>query len=336
MYGCPEIPLEISFDWLFDRVNQEDVYEKYLGFCGLNEKFTNPLRDDRKGGCSFYWNGGVLFFKDFAINKTYTCVSVVMESERLSYYDALWKIYNVFYKRDTVNKKPVTKKIDSIKTYRTFKVKVQLFNHIGINYCKSFGITGGFIKRAKWYYIEKIWDEADRLIYYYRDEDPCIGYYFGDDKWKFYFFKRKDYRFMGNVPQDVLQGEHMLPEKAEYIIITKSFKDVGTLDKFGIVAVAPQAESVILTENQMNRLRKVSQNIFTLSDYDNTGIHFGWQMRKLYNTKPLFLTEKLWARKKGYLDAKDISDFYHLYGENETKKLIKTNEKYNSFSSIEE
>ncbi len=336
MYGCSDIPLEISFEWLFDRVTQEEVYEKYLGFCSLTEKFKNPLRIDNKVGCSFYWNAGVLFFKDFAIGKTYTCVSVVMEIERLSYYDALWKIYNVFYKKANITKKNIiVQKNTSIKKYRNFKVKVQKFNHTVINFCKNYGVTGGFIKTARWFCIEKIWDEEDRLIYYYRNEDPCIGYYFGNNQWKFYFFKRKEFRFMGNVSQEILQGEHMLPEKSDFIVITKSFKDIGTLHKFGIVSVAPQAESVILTENQMNRLGKISSNIFTLSDYDNAGIHFAWQMRKLYKTKPLFLTEKLWARKKGYLDAKDISDYYYLHGEDNTLKLI-NNEKRNSIYSVKE
>lgn len=335
MYGCPEIPLEISFDWLFDRVSQEEVYEKYLGFCSLNEQYTNPLRIDNKVGCSFYWNTGVLFFKDFAIDKTYTCVSVVMEVDKLSYYEALWKIYNVFYLKKDLTKKSIVKRISSNKTYKSFRVKVKQFNNIGVKFCKVYGITSEFIKLAKWFYIDKIWDNNERLLYYYRDEDPCIGYYFGNNQWKFYFFKRKEYRFLGNVSRDILQGEDLLPKKCDFLVITKSYKDVGTFYKFGIPSVAPQAESVILNTNQMNRLRKISSNIFTLSDYDNAGIHFGWQMRKNYNTKPLFLTEKLWARKKGYLDAKDISDFYYLHGENNTKKLIE-NEKNNSIYSIKE
>jgi hypothetical protein len=335
MYGYPEIPLEISFDWLFDRVSQEEVYEKYLGFCSLTEKFTNPLRVDNKVGCSFYWNAGVLFFKDFAINKTYTCVSVVMEVDNLSYYKALQKIYEVFYLKNIPTKNIIIKKPSLNKIDKSFKVKVKKFNNIGVNFCKFYGVTSEFIKLAKWFYIDKIWDDNGRLIYYYRDEDPCIGYYFDNNKWKFYFFKRKEYRFLGNVSKETLQGKHLLPKKCDFLVITKSYKDVGTLHKFNIPSVAPQAESVILTENQMKDLEKISKNIFTLSDYDNAGIHFGWQMRKSYGTKPLFLTEKLWARKKGYLGAKDISDFYYLHGEELTKKLI-NNEKNNSIYSIKE
>jgi len=86
MYGTQDIkPLEITFDWLFDRVRQEDVYLKYFGFCDLNSKYCNPLRQDSKPDCSFYWYNGILFFKDFALNKAYTCVSVVMQAERLTY-----------------------------------------------------------------------------------------------------------------------------------------------------------------------------------------------------------------------------------------------------------
>ena len=60
-------------------------------------------------------------------------------------------------------------------------------------------------------------------------------------------------------------------------------------------------------------------------DYDNTGIHLAWQMRKLYNIKPLFFTEGLWKRKQGYKGCKDSSDFRKLFGKDELKNLINDN-----------
>jgi hypothetical protein len=57
-------------------------------------------------------------------------------------------------------------------------------------------------------------------------------------------------------------------------------------------------------------------------DYDNSGIHLAWMMRKLYNIQPLFFTDKLWNRKGGYKGAKDISDYRKLYGYEQTKQLI--------------
>jgi hypothetical protein len=322
MYGSPDIPLEMSFDWLFSRVNQEDVYMKYFGFCDLNTKYTNPLRVDKKADCNFFWNNGVLFFKDFAY-KTYTCVMVVMEMENISYYQALWKIYDIFIKKNnSINNLHTAKIVKKPNTERkNLQVKCVGYRREDVLYMKEFGVHTEFFKLANWFSVDKIWIN-DNLIWYYRKDDPCIGYYFGQGKWKLYFYKRKEYRFLSNCSQDILQGEHLLPEKSDYLVITKSYKDVGVLHKFNIPSVAPQAESIILSNNQMSRLYCVSKTIFTLSDYDNAGIHFAWQMRKLYNTIPLFFTEKLWSRKQGYLGAKDISDFFKLHGENNLLNLI--------------
>ena len=61
---------------------------------------------------------------------------------------------------------------------------------------------------------------------------------------------------------------------------------------------------------------------FSLMDYDNTGIRSAIAMQKLYNIHPLFLTDKLWNRRKGYLGAKDFSDFVILHGLKKTGELI--------------
>jgi 5S rRNA maturation endonuclease (ribonuclease M5) len=320
MYGSPNIkPLELTFDWLFDRINQEDVYMKYFGFCQLNKKFCNPLRNDTKADCWFYWHGGILYFHDPAWKQTYTCINVVMHNENCNYYKALNAVYDLFFSNRTVSNYVVIRPKEEHKP-KDIKVTIQPFSRIDIEYLKSYGITGEFCKKAKWFSIKHYWIN-DVMLYTYSNYNPCIGYYF-KGKWKLYFYKNREWRFLSNTSKLDVQGYDMLPESGDLLVITKSFKDVGTLYEQGICAVAPQAESILISEEVIIDLKLRFKNVYTLMDYDNTGIHLAWKMRKLYNIKPFFFTDKLWNRKKGYLGAKDISDYRNLYGFQKTKQLI--------------
>lgn len=312
-------PLELTFDWLFDRINQEDVYLKYFGFCQINKKFCNPLRNDNKADCWFYWHQGVLYFHDPAWRQTYTCVNIVMHNENVSYFKALNIVYDLFFSNHTVTNYVVTRNKEESKP-KDIKVKVQSFTSTDIEYLKQFGITSEFCKKAKWYSIKHYWIN-DNMMYTYSNYNPCIGYYFAG-KWKLYFYKSKTYRFLSNTNKDIIQGWNMLPESGDLLIITKSFKDIGTLYEQGITAIAPQAESILLSETIITELKSRFKTIYSLMDYDNSGIHLAWMMRKLYNIQPLFFTDKLWNRKGGYKEAKDISDYRKLYGYEQTKQLI--------------
>ena len=253
MYGIQNIkPLELTFDWLFDRINQEDVYMKYFGFCQLNKKFCNPLRNDNKADCWFYWHGGMLYFHDPAWKQTYTCINVVMNNENCSYYKALNTVYDLFFSNHTVSNYVVTRNKEERKP-KDIKVTIQQFTSTDIEYLKSYGITREFCKKAKWYSIKHYWINGE-MFYTYNTYNPCIGYYFAG-KWKLYFYKSKTYRFLSNTNKDIIQGWSMLPESGDLLVITKAFKDIGTLYEQGIPSIAPQAESILLSETIMSELK---------------------------------------------------------------------------------
>ena len=328
MYYIPNRPEKLTFNWLFARINQEDVFLRYLGFCELNKKFINPLRKDSKADCSFYWYQGTLFFNDIARKKAYTCVTIVMQISKLNYFEALEQIYQEFIglQQKSFN---IIKTNNSLKSkqYKDIQTTIQPFTKLDISYLKQFGITSEFTKKAHWFSIKHYWINGE-LKYTYSNYNPCIGYYFPiQKKWKLYFYLNKNFRFISNTNYGIIQGLEMLPNNGDNLIITKSFKDVGTLYKFNIPAIAPQSESVLLEKNIIEDLKTRFTTVYSLLDYDGTGISMAWKLRKLYNIKPLFLTDKIWNRKKGYLSCKDISDFYKAYGETETKKLIENEQK---------
>lgn len=302
-------PLEITFDWLFDRIRQEDVYLKYFGFCDLNKKHCNPLRNDKKSDCSFYWHQGVLFFKDFAQSKTYTCVSVVMEVERLSYYKALDRIYDIFLKGRSSSSIVQIDRPKKDKEYKDIKVKIQPFTSTDIEYLKSFGITSELCKFYNVYSIKHYWVNGD-LKYAYNSYNPCIGYYF-NGRWKIYHYKSKDFRFVSNTSHTDLQGYDQLDWVGELCVITKSMKDLMLYRRFDVNAVAPHGETVSEWIDKIpilqNRFKKVVINF----DNDNAGIKATNKILETYNLDVVYIPYE-----------KDLSDYYKRFGLDQTKLLI--------------
>ena len=65
----------------------------------------------------------------------------------------------------------------------------------------------------------------------------------------------------------------MLPkEGGDYLVITKSLKDVMCLYEFGIPAIAPCSENLFLTENQYEKIKRKFKRIYVLYDNDKPGM----------------------------------------------------------------
>jgi 5S rRNA maturation endonuclease (ribonuclease M5) len=156
----------------------------------------------------------------------------------------------------------------------------------------------------------------------FKVKDLTYAYDFGNGIYKIYAPLKDSFRFIFNGTEKLIQGIEQLTMLNNILVITKSLKDVMVLRELGIDAVAPQAESIVIPENIMNWFSDHYQLIITLMDYDNAGISLSCKMRRLYNTTPMFFTDKLWNRKKGYRGAKDISDFIKLHGKEELRELV--------------
>lgn len=46
----------------------------------------------------------------------------------------------------------------------------------------------------------------------------------------------------------------MIPRNGEYLVLTKSLKDVACLYSLGIPAIAPMSETCFLTDSQYNKI----------------------------------------------------------------------------------
>ena len=120
----------------------------------------------------------------------------------------------------------------------------------------------------------------------------------------------------------MIQGAHVLSKDCcNYIVITKSMKDVMCLYEFGIPAIAPNSENLFLTEAQYNRIRKKYNKCIVLYDNDLAGVSNMNKIRKQYSE----ISVAFIPRKYG---AKDISDFRALYGKKRTIELLENAKNY--------
>jgi hypothetical protein len=148
---------------------------------------------------------------------------------------------------------------------------------------------------------------------YTEPEFPAYVYHFGAYNYKFYFPFRKKMRFLHN-DAAILQGWDQLPERGRVLVITKSYKDVMKLYEYGIPAIAPMSETLVISVEILNELYKRFDVIAALYDHDETGI------RSLKKYRDLGVLA-LWFPRS---HPKDLTDFYEKYGDEDTKLLIQT------------
>ena len=324
-------PINITKEIILNRVPEEQIMEHYLGVPIQKGLFRSPLRRDNKPTCSYYRDKrGRLIMKDFSGAFSGDAFAVVMEKFQCSYYMSLQIIANDF---GIIRRKDLTKhrpKIEysGIKFEEKESAKIQIqtreFNEKELNWWLSYGITKQTLEKFRVYPVDKAWLN-DQLFYQNLDNKLVFGYYGGikdgNELWRCYFPGRKSYKFISNWKQDQIQGAHMLSTECnDYIVITKSLKDVMALYEFGIPAIAPCSENLFVTTSQYERLKARYKHIFLLYDNDLPGVQ---AMRKIHKQFPEVTCLMLHRE-----DAKDFSDYRKVFGYKKTLELINKAKEY--------
>lgn len=304
---------ELTREYVFSKVSQEQCFNKYLAVPVQTKKlFRSPLRQDDKPTCGFTYKNNTLIFTDFAGYFSGDCVKLVMKLFSLNYYQALDKILNDLESSPKV----IFDRTKEEKEKTLIQVQKRVFNKYDASYWSQFGISSTTLKYFDVYAVQHIWIDG-KLNYSYSKSDQAYAYYFGDNDYKIYFPKRKDFRFISNTQS--IQGYSQLKD-GDLLIITKSLKDVMALHEFDISAIALQNEIVIPKQELIDELKTRFKNIYLFYDFDLTGIRTSNKIRKLYNIPQIFLTNGRFNSID--FKAKDFSDYVKLVGKESTEKLI--------------
>lgn len=319
---------KITKEFLLSKNNEETYMTYYLGIPVQKGLFKSPLRSDNHVTCSFFkGKSGTLYFKDFANGECLNFESVVMKKFNCNYHEALKIIAKDFgYINSPVIKKQAIKiqpKFEGDK--QTFiQSELKEFSEAELKWWGSFGITKDILNKFKVYSCKTVFLNGS-VYAQSAQHSPIYGYYFGKkenvEQWRIYMPKRKEFRFIGNVSSKTIQGYKQLPKSGKILVITKSMKDVMTLYSFGIPAIAPNSETQFISEKVFDELKQRFKHIILLYDNDLTGIRFTNKIRKRFPE----LKVSIIPRNTG---AKDISDYYHMYGKEKTLDFIKDGIKY--------
>ena len=315
---------EVTTELILQRLSQETIMEHYLGVPVTKGLFCSPLRGDNNPTCSFYKNSrGYLIFKDFSGAFYGNCFDVVKYKYNCSYYKALQIIANDF---GLINRKNLTKHEKLIDyTGTVFKerektilqAEIKEFTKEELSWWNQYGITKSTLEKFGVYSCKSIFVNGN-FSTSSTSRNYIFGYYRGKkdgiELWRFYFPQRKYYRFLSNWSSNMVQGGLQLPKSGNVIVVTKSMKDVMCLHEFGICSIAPNSETLFLSEEKYNLLKDRFKTIVTFYDNDLAGISNMSKIKKKFNCPCLFIPR--------YYAAKDVSDFYKKYGRDETVKLI--------------
>lgn len=310
----------LSKEFILSKVSEEEIFEKF-GLPIKDGLFVSTIRDDRRPTCNFYRSkSGKLKMKDWAGYFHGDCFDLVMKLYHVSFNKALQIVASEFDLIDDPNDRIPKPMVVVPKAYSDIKVKRRRWEQPDLNFWLQFSITRPTLDLYKVSPVERVWLNNES-IYAYKHSDPAYVYHFSGYDYQIYFPFRKDFRFMTNNGQ-LVHGLEQLPQTGELCLITKSRKDIMCLREFNIPAVCSMAESIILKPKIVEDIKKRFKYVVSLMDYDNTGIHNAWTLRKLHGIQPLFFTDGVWKRKKGYKGAKDFSDYVRLHNSVSVQTLI--------------
>lgn len=315
----------ITKEYLLSKHSEEIYMTYYLGIPVKKGLFKSPLRKDKSPTCSFYRNkSGELIFKDFNGSFYGNFVAVVMCKYGLTYYKALNQIAIDF---GLINGQPAkVKKIPTVEKFidtgtSDIRVEIKEYSKKELDWWKSFGITPEILNKYKVFSCKNIFLNGNLFITSSKDS-MMFGYYEGKkdglEYWRIYFPKRTTYRFLSNTPSKLVQGYAQLPKKGKLLVITKSMKDCMVLHGLGISAIAPNSENLFISDKMLSDLKTRFNHIVVFYDNDLPGIS---NMNKIKKEHPEL--NYFWIPRK--YGAKDISDFYKMFGKDKTIEFIKEN-----------
>lgn len=319
-----EIAPKVTRELLLSKNSQETYFEHYLGVPIKKGLFRSPpiIRSDTNPTCSFYKNkNNVLMYKDFA-GPTFDFIGCVMHLFNCNYYNALRIIahdFNIIPMSDVPKNPPKIPYTQTIleKTSRSrIEVELKEFSEKELKWWEGFGVSKNTLKKFQVYSIKSIFLNG---IYFTSSSEssPIYGYYGGTtsegiELWRLYMPTKRNYRFLSNWSQEMIQGAKQLPKLGEFVVITKSMKDVMSLYEFGITAIAPNSENLFLTELQYNKIKSRFNKVYLLYDRDLPGVKSANKIRKKFKEVQVLLMPK----------TKDFSDYVKKYGIMKTFNLI--------------
>lgn len=319
------IKKEVSKENIFDKINSYDIFKKYVtGFQEIGKAFCSELREDRKPTCKIIPSNNRLIYRDFAETGFLDCFDYIQKKYNVGFQESMEMINEDFnlglLSKMKIKYTPTPSKIYKvdISTYNSGPADIRVSTRGWNKYDKRFwngkyGLNSSDLDEAKIFALSGFWINGS----YIKPDTICYGYYFGimedgRQAWKIYQPYDKNFKWSNNCDSEVYQGYNLLPDTAEKLIITKSYKDVVVLRKIGYYAIAPQSESNSISEKLLQELKSRFKEIKLLYDNDGPGIEHSNRITNETGIPHFYMPE----------EVKDSSDYVEKYSLEELKTYI--------------
>lgn len=320
--------LSLTKDNILSKITEYTIFKNYCNnFEEVGKKFKSEFRSESLPSAMITYHNGRLWYKDFGSNdKAIDCFGFIQYKYGLDFKQSLLKI-NIDFKLNLhydENTKPIELIETTVINYNTpklqdklsetyIRVKVRNWYDRDIKFWYRYNISREILER---YYVQPLeWFSINNT----RIVAPgfCYSFYFGKKGEKYYYKIYSPYstknKWVTNAANKI-QGLIQLPKKGNILVITKSMKDVMVLSSFGIPAIAPQTETIVIDRDLDDNLKQRFENIFILFDNDKTGKIGSLKNVEANNYTPIFVPIES--------NCKDISDYVLEYGAEETKSLL--------------
>lgn len=299
---------DIDKKYILKHVSEEEIFQKYLRIeVSMRGKFASPLREDKIPTCNFFRHRSSreIYLKDHSGHFCGNCFDTVMFMFNANFGQALEIIASDFgLIENNVDRKP-TAIVHKERKKSKIEFNPRNWMQCDVVFWERYGIKAPLLLLYKVSPIQSLFLDGN-IHYTHHSNNPAYHYGFGENDDKVYFPKKKSFRFLCNT--STLQGYDQLPETGKILIITKSLKDVMVLYNLNYSSVAPQSESMAITERDYQELSERFDTIYSWYDFDLTGVRTANKMKKLYGINAIFLTNGRFKSRN--FGAKDVSDWF--------------------------
>jgi hypothetical protein len=310
-----------------------DLFRHYIGEFTIGKPILSPLREETKPSFAIFTANGKVLFNDFLLGGG-DIVKFVMLRFTLSFRQALNKVAHDAGLQDKFNTEHdyvPTKLIRYEKKISDDVVKLDVksrkFNASDEKFWKSFGIDMKTLLKYRVSPISHI---------FYNTKIAAIGSFayvfkeFKDSMTSLTIYQpySKLNKWKKSHDSSVFYGWSQLPASGDTLVITKSMKDVMTIDSItGIPAVALQNEKIKPKKHIIEQLKKRFKNIYLLYDNDynnevagklNYGRVFGRSIAEEFDLIQIEIPDHIAIEHT----AKDLSDLAKNAGEKYVKEIL--------------
>jgi len=318
-------------DFILKRISQEDIFEKYLNIPVIFGKLQKSgIRKDPKPSASFKrLSDGTIIYTDFGDQSIRgDCFNIVSGLYHCSKDDALkiiakdFKLLDINISKQKIERiyKPEILKDPEHKEVVPIQIKRKTWTKKGLDFWLQYGITKDILDYYNVCMISHYWyNGMIRTV-----SDCTFAYYFKPFEYKIYSPYEDIYRFITNTTY--LQGYNQLPLSRDFLIYTKSLKDIMLFFKYEISAIGTQAEGFMLYEKDYIELKERFPKQLLLYDFDYQGITGSGKIKRRFGIPRISLSNGRYGTTN--YGAKDLSDYYKAFGDKKTKELIKKIKEY--------